>query len=393
MSVSALRRLRFRALAQAAMPIATALAALACERGLVPTAGAAPAGSASANASASAPRRVKIEPALEQRLGIRVAKAGDPASLSALGVPGTIEYDPDAYAEVGPRLDGRVVALHARLGDRVVNGDVLAELVVPTLGEAQAAVLSAEASLLAARKNAEREHDLLTRQLTTAREVELADTELARAKAEHAAATTRLRAVGGADARAARGNLPLITPIDGVVVQRSTSLGAFLASSDSAFVIADTGRLVVALDVHEGDLPYLAIGAVVTFRAEAVPDRTFTGTLARLDPVIGKTSRTLRARITAPNPDGALRPGMFVRAWIALAERTTAGLLLPVDAVQPLGADDVAFVAAGAGVYELRVLQIARRTPEVVEVTAGVSRGESIVIEGAFLLRAEATKQ
>jgi cobalt-zinc-cadmium efflux system membrane fusion protein len=340
-------------------------------------------------------RKVTLDPALEARLGIRTAKAGDPATIGGVGLPGTLDYDPDAYAEVGPRLDGRVVALHARLGDRVAKGDLLAELVVPSLAETQAAVLVSQASLRAAEKNAEREHDLLARQLTTAREAEVADAELARARAEQAAASTRLFAVG-ADPNATRGALRLTAPIAGVVVQRSTSLGAFLSSSSNAFVVAETAKLVAVLDVHEADLPYLSIGAEVKFRADGVPDRTFTGTLAHLDPAIGKTTRLVRARVAAPNADGALRPGMFVRASIAFEPRAGKGLMLSVDAVQPLGADDVAFVSTGNGVYELRVLKIARRTSAVVElaeVGAGVARGEMVVVDGAFVLRAEAAKQ
>ncbi len=368
-------------------PLATA----GCGREVVPTANASPSASASGSA-ARAPRRLRLDPSLEKRFGIRSERAGDPASLAGLSVPGTVEYDPDAYAEVGPRLDGRVVSLHARLGDPVRKGDLLAELVVPSLAETQAAVLVAQSSLLAATKNAEREHDLLSQQLTTAREVELADAELARVTVERDAAATRLRAVG-ADARSTGGILRLTAPLSGVVVQRATSLGAYLASSSNAYVVADTSKLVVALEIHEADLPYLALGAEVRFRTDGVPDRVFTGTLAHLDPAIGKTSRLVRARVAVPNPDGALRPGMFVRASIALARPESAGVLLPADAVQPLGVEDVAFVSRGEGAYELRFLEVGRRTPDLVEVLAGVSRGEAVVVDGAFLLRAEASKQ
>jgi cobalt-zinc-cadmium efflux system membrane fusion protein len=377
-----------RALAAFALPLALALTN--CSKDLVSAAAAAP--STVPGQPGAVARTVKLDPSLEARFGIVRAKAGDSTSPAGLGVPGSLEYDPDAYAEVGPRLDGRVAAIHARLGDRVKKGDPLAELVVPSLAETEAAVLVAQASLKAAEKNAKREHDLFDRQLTTAREVEEADAELARMLAEHSAASTRLTAVG-ADSTATRGTLRLSSPIDGVVVQRTAALGAYLASSSNAFVVADTERLIAVLDVHEADLPYLSIGAEVKFRADGLPDRTFTGKLAHLDPSIGKTSRLVRARIAAPNPDGALRPGMFVRASIAFTTPVGAGITLPADAVQPLGVDDVAFVDKGGGVYELRVLRIKRRTAELVEVESGIARGESVVVEGAFVLRAEAAKQ
>jgi len=94
-----------------------------------------------------------------------------------------------------------------------------------------------------------------------------------------------------------------------------------------------------------------------------------------------------------PNPDGALRPGFFVRASIAMPENT-GQLLIPSSAVQPLE-DDVVFVArdAAAGIYEVRRVLVARRTAEVAEIAEGLSRGEAIVVQGAFLLRGEVTRQ
>ena len=85
---------------------------------------------------------------------------------------------------------------------------------------------------------------------------------------------------------------------------------------------------------------------------------------------------------------------MFIRATIALPNAPSGGgIPLPSSAVQPLGPDDVAFVEVSPGSYEIRKLELGRRTSEIVEVTKGVSKGETVVVEGAFLLRGEAAKQ
>ena len=102
----------------------------------------------------TAQRTVVIEPETVKRLGIKSAKVGDPAALPTIGVPGSVEYDLERYAEVGPRLDGRIVSVKAKLGDAVKKGAILAELAVPTLAEAQASYLVANATLTAAKKNA-----------------------------------------------------------------------------------------------------------------------------------------------------------------------------------------------------------------------------------------------
>jgi len=340
-----------------------------------------------------APRKVVLDAETLKRLGITTMKIGEGTASVAIGVPGSIEYDLAHFAEVGPRLDGRVLAVHTKLGEKVKKGDVLADMAVPTLAEAQASALTASASLAAAKKNAAREKDLLDKGLTTAREWEVAEADLAKANAEVAAAGARLQALG-VNAGGVGGAIRLVSPIDGVVVQRSAVLGGFLAMSSNAFAIADIGKLQATLDVHEADLPYLELGSDVSFNADGLPARTFKGKLTFVEPTVSKTTRLVRARMQVDNPDGTLRPGMFIRALIMVTTRPVNGAIpVPPQAVQPLGADDVAFVEKSPGTYEIRKLKLGRRTSEVIEVLDGVALGETIVVEGAFLLRGEAAKQ
>ncbi len=340
-----------------------------------------------------ATRTVVVDEETVKRLGITTHKAGESGALATISVPGSIEYDLNHYAEIGPKLDGRITSVKVKLGDVVKKGDVLAELAVPTMAEAQAAYLTSSAGLAAAIKNAEREQALLEKNLTTAREAEVAQADLNKAKAEVAAAKARLQALG-VGGGGVGGAVSLTAPIDGTIVQRNAVLGAFSSSTANAFVIADTTKLMATLDVHESDLPYLQIDSTVVFTADGLPGRSFQGKLTYIDPIVNKTTRLVRARVEISNEDGTLRPGMFVRAAIALPAKPAEGAIpLPPQAVQPLGNDDVAFVEKEPGKYEVRKLVIGRRTSEVVEVKEGVSKGETIVVEGAFLLRGEAAKQ
>jgi hypothetical protein len=85
---------------------------------------------------------------------------------------------------------------------------------------------------------------------------------------------------------------------------------------------------------------------------------------------------------------------MFVRASVRLPENAGAGrLLVPAPSVQPVGDDDVVFVETQPGIFEVRKVVVARRTTQVAELREGVTRGERIVVEGAFVLRGEVTKQ
>ncbi len=342
---------------------------------------------------APAVRQVVVDAETVKRLGIKTAKAGSEGAVATITVPGSIEYDLLHYAEVGPRLDGRIVDVKVKLGDHVKKGDVLADLAVPSLAEAQAAYLTSNAALSAAKKNYEREKGLLEKNLTTAREAEVAQAELNKAQAESQAAKARLDALGVAGGGVG-GQTRLVAPIEGTVVARNAVLGAFASSAANVFVIADTAKLVATLEVHEADLPYLQLDSEVSFTADGLPGRSFKGKLTYIDPTVNKATRLVRARVQVDNADGTLRPGMFIRSAIALPKiAATGNVALPPEAVQPLGNDDVVFIERSPDHFEVRKVTIARRTSEIVEVKEGVSAGETIVVQGAFLLRGEAAKQ
>ncbi len=349
-------------------------------------------------AAATGPKTVKFDPKALERLGVKVDVAGAKTAQNDLDVAGSLEYDLDRYAEVGTVLDGRVATLSVKVGDPVKKGQVLATLVVPSIAAAQAEFVSAEAVARISKENASREEALLQRELTTAREAEVARGEATKSQAELAAATAKLQALGvnkpvGSGTITGAGTLTLVAPIGGVVVRREAVLGHFLQPQETAFVIADPHSLRASLNVYEQDLAYFKIGTETTITFDALPGKVVKGHVLVVEPQVGKSSRSARALIEVPNLDGSLRPGLFVRASIPLPQEAGARLLVPSGAVQPLAEDDVVFVEREPGLFEVRKVEIARRTPQVAEIHAGLTRGERIAVEGGFVLRGEVTKQ
>jgi cobalt-zinc-cadmium efflux system membrane fusion protein len=357
------------------------------------------AASVSAEDATPSNRVVNFDPAILARLGIRVEPAGTTGPSHTVRVSGTLDYDLDRYAEVGALLEGRLSAVAARVGDSVHKGQVLATVVVPSIAEAQAGYLTAKAASVAARKNRDREVGLLETQLTTAREAEVASSEAAKAQADVAAAEARLKALRVAlpDSETTvigAGTYRLTAPIDGTVVRRDAVLGGFLEPNRTAFVVADLSSLRANLEIFEADLPYVRAGAAVKITIDAMPGLHLDGRIAQLDPQMGNSTRVVRAKVAVPNADGQLRPGLFVRATIDLPPDMLASeVLVPSGAVQPLGDEDVVFVERTPGSYEARPVDVGRRSTDVVSVAHGLSRGENIVVEGAFLLRGEVTRQ
>lgn len=345
------------------------------------------------------PKLVKFDPKALERLGIKIEQAGSQTGSLDLEVPGSLEYNLDKYAEVGTMVDGRVSAIKVKPGDKVKKGQILATIVVPSIAVAQAEYLSAEASARIAKDNAAREALLLEKQLTTAREAEVAKGEALKTDADLGAAAAKLEAIGVARPRAGShisgaGSLHLVAPLDGVVVRRDAILGRFLSAKETAFVIADPNDLRASLTVYEADLPYFKIGQEAEIAIDAMPGKTVKGKIILVEPQVGKASRAARAYIDLPDSELALRPGMFIRASVRLPETAGAGrVLIPAPAVQPVGDDDVVFVETQPGVFEVRKVVLTRRTTQVAEIREGITRGERIVVEGAFILRGEVTKQ
>jgi len=386
-------RTRFSSLS-ASLALAWTMAAAV----VLPTAGCKEKASAAEPAPPSGPKTVKFDPKALARLGVKVDVAGAKTAENDIEVAGSLEYNLERYAEVGVILDGRVSSIHVKVGDAVKRGQLLATVVVPSIAAAQADFVSAEAAARIAKENSAREEALLQRELTTAREAEVARGEAIKTQAELAAATAKLQAFGvarpsGTGTISGAGTLTLASPIEGVVVRREAVLGKFLQPQETAFVIADPHSLRASLNVYEQDLGYFKIGSETTITFDALPGKVVKGTVLVVEPQVGKSSRTARALIEVPNHDGALRPGLFVRASIPLPQEAGEHLLVPASAVQPLADDDVVFVERSEGVFEVRRVEVARRTPQVVTLRAGVSKGERIVVAGGFVLRGEVTKQ
>lgn len=341
-------------------------------------------------------RTVTFDPKALERLGVVVGAVGGPQN-QGFTVPGTLEFDPERYAEVGTLADGRVTSLDVHVGERVKKGQLLARIMVPSVATAQAELVAAAAASKIAATNEAREKNLLDRELTTAREAEVARGDAVRTQAELSAAQSRLAAlgVGATGAKGGTGAIALSAPIDGVVVRRDAVLGRFLQAKETAFVVADPSVLQAEINVYESDIPYLKTGDEVALTIDT-REVTIAGKVTYIEPRIGRSSRALRAHLLVPNEDGSLRAGTFVRAQIKLPNSTTKGagsMFVPAEAVQPLGEEDVIFVEKSAGVFEVRPVTVRHRSPQVIELGSEVNAGERIALKGSFLLRGEVSKQ
>lgn len=324
-------------------------------------------------------------------------------SLEAqLETTGEVGFDEDHIAHVSPRIPGRVHRVAARLGDRVSAGDVLAVLDSLELGKAKAEWLAARAAAEVTHEAFEREERLYADRITSEREMlqARADWTQARVRLESATETLRLYGLGEPEietlAKAedrGRSLLPVRAPFAGRIVEKHATLGELVQPEDNLFTLADLGRVWIWIDVYERDLAAVHLDDDVEVTVPSYPQRTFLGEVSYLDPRVAVETRTVRARIDVPNPEGLLRPGMFARVRLIDPHAETAPVpVVPAAAVASHEGDEVVFVDLGEGRFERRPVETGRRSGDWVEILSGVEPGDRVVTHGVFLLKSELSR-
>lgn len=309
-----------------------------------------------------------------------------------VSVVGELQADQGRYAEVGAPVTARVVRLLASPGQSVRAGQVLAEAQSTDLGRARADYDSAQARLTLARAALERRRALADR-IVPRREVQEAEAEVAAAEAELRAAAATLQALGAPPAgRGDASRLPLVAPIAGTVIERNVALGQMIEPAHVAFRIGDLTSVWLVAHVFERDAVRVAIGTPARVTLAAFPGQTFTGRVTWVGRQVEASSRTIPVRAELANPGGLLRPGMSASAWLQVSTAGQNVVTVPVAALQRLRDQWVVFVPTGPRTFEIRNVGRGRDLQGEVEVLAGLRPGETVVVDGAFLLKAEAEK-
>jgi cobalt-zinc-cadmium efflux system membrane fusion protein len=313
--------------------------------------------------------------------------------VTALGELGVNE---NAYAEVASPIPARVLSLLASPGQQVKKGQPLADLQSPELGKARAALQSAQARASAARQAAERKRTLGAERIVAQKDVQAAEAEAATAEADLAAARSELLALGveGQEAASRRESaaFTLRSPVEGTVIERSAVVGQMAEPSRTLFHVGDLSRLWLTVHAFERDAVRIQRGALSRVTFAALPGKDFAAKVGFIGQRVDPASRTISVRLELDNPDGVLRPGMSASAFIPIGEPGALMTTVPAAALQRLEDGWFAFLPKGEGTFERREVGRGRTLGGDVEVLTGLEAGEQVVVDGAFLLKAEVEK-
>lgn len=336
------------------------------------------------------PELIKIAPDMLRDLRVTTGKAVARAAGETVAALGELHVNEDAYAEVAAPVSARVRKLRARPGDSVAVGQILAELDSPELGEARAGLAAATLRLDAVRKATDRKRALAADRLITERELLEAEAQLADAQGASDTAGQALRRYSGA---AGDTQLSLRSPIAGTVIERSIVVGQLADPSRTLFRIGDLSTLWLIAHVFERDAVRVQVNRRATASFAALPGKASEAIVQSIGREVDRASRTIAIRLDVANRDGVLRPGMSATASIPLGEVGDAQVLVvPATAVQRVGSAWAVFIPHGDAAFEARPIGRGRDLSGEVEVLSGLAAGDAVVVDGAFLLKAEADK-
>lgn len=321
----------------------------------------------------------------EARVGIdwiAAEVAPEAAAQTEVRCAARIAFDADRLADIRAVLPGIVRGIDVELGSTVEAGAPLFELQSVRIGEIQGELLSARQRIRTAEANLERQRQLRSEAISSARQLELAQQELAAARAQARTAQATLR-LAGAAAASPSGRSRLRAPIGGTIVERPATLGLLATPEQSLATIADTSTMWALCDVPESAADALMLGQRLRLDLPGSPEGNVTWIAAQVDP----QRRTVAVRAELPNPDGRLRANQFAEATIAGAPSERA-FSLPRASVQRAEGREVVFVRTAAATFEPRVVE-RHGDGDPVLVTGRIAAGDAIVTTGAPLLRTE----
>jgi cobalt-zinc-cadmium efflux system membrane fusion protein len=339
---------------------------------------------------------IRIDAAMLRDLRMTTARVEERTTSPEVDMLGEVDVDRDAYAEVAPPIDAQVVRLAVGQNSVVREGDTLAELRSSELGRARAELMSAEARAELAARTVERKRALAAERIVATRELQQAESELQEAHAAVRSVTSALRALGAEAAGDPASDDPsrfvLRSPMAGIVLERKAVVGQLAQASQPMFRIANLRRVWLSVHAFERDAVQLAPKTPVRITLAAMPGREFHGTVALVGREVDASSRTLGVRVELPNADGALRPGMSATAHVPLQSGSRPVLTVPTASVQRVGEEWVVFTPMGEGAFQMRTIGRGRDLGAEIEALRGVAAGDTIVVDGAFLIKAEAEK-
>lgn len=347
--------------------------------------------------AASAPQ--PEAPDLRKR--IEIAEVGYTTSHPALVLSGKVAYGEDRYSRISSPLQGRILEVRARLGDYVKPGDVLLVIDSPEITAVYSDYVKEASELEYATRAYELAKDLYETKALPQKDLKQAENDLIKARAEFRRAKERLLSLRVPAAELEKplaqqritSRFELKSPLAGTVVDRAVTPGQSVGGDPDQvlFTVADLSKLQVIADVYERDLSLVKVSQVARVNVEAYPGEDFPAVVAAIGDTVDPSSRTIKVRAWVNNEDHKLKPEMFARLNIDVADAQVF-LTIPREAVIEVDGKHYVYLVTGDTGYQRHEVKVANVSGDQVRVLEGLSQGQRIVVKGAVLIKGQELK-
>jgi cobalt-zinc-cadmium efflux system membrane fusion protein len=315
-----------------------------------------------------------------------LASATEHPTFSELVVTGTVTPDVSRTVPVISLASGRVVSIHARLGDVVRKGQLLLRVRSDDIMGAFANYQMAVADEVLARAQLERAQDLYAHGAFALNDVQVAKDAEDKAKVGVDVAAEHLRLLGSS-VNHPTGIVDIVAPVAGVITDQEVTNAAGVQSlGTNPFTISDLSSVWIVCDVYENELATVKVGDTAKIVLNAYPDQTFQGTISNIGTILDPSIRTGKVRIEVRNP-GLMRLGMFVKATFQGRTREMH-TIVPASAVLHMHDRDFVFVPAPGSKFRRVEVVGGDLLPEnlnLQEIKSGLEPGQQVVTNALVL--------
>lgn len=335
-----------------------------------------------------------------EALGVETAEVEEGAVAETVLAYARVTVPWQQHHFVTSTVAGRIASLHAKPGERVTKGQLLAEVQSPELDALQTELLSGLNNFALSSARLERTTSLARAEVVAGRDLtEATSTNRANQYAVDIA-RSKLLSVGFSrdqlDALTERAetvrSLPIISPEDGLIIHSDLIVGKVVRPTEHLFEVINLAEVDLLVDVLEADLQKVRLGQTVEFVSTTYPEKTFRGSVTIKEPFIDDATHVGRIWVRLKNDDTAaqLLPGMYGQAKLTVSDDATHPLI-PAPSLLTNGTEQYVLVEAAAtsraSEFVKRNIYIGRRGEGKVEVLAGeVYPGDQVATTGAHVL-------
>jgi Cu(I)/Ag(I) efflux system membrane fusion protein len=316
---------------------------------------------------------VKLDAKARQLAGVQTATVAKRPFTKDIKTTGKIALNESNRAFITSRVEGRIDELYVTAeGQYISPGQAIAAVYSPTYISAQEEYLLALDSIQKLR-GASREIVQLNNRLLEAAKRKLILLGIPEGDIEHLSHTRQVS------------NLMTVrAQFGGTVMEKSVLPGAYIMPGEKLYTLSDLSSVWLYADIYEKDIAGVQVGQPVAVTAAAYPGQNFDGVVTFVNPVLDDATRAVKVRIEMANPDGKLKPNMFVNAAIGL--QLGESLVIPVSSLLDTGSRKVVYVAQAEDTFVKRDIVTGQEADGYVQVVSGLQPGETVVTAATFLI-------